>query len=245
MLKEVPLVINLLNAVGIVLGRQLNIKQPVLTTSNNPVQQFLNRGDGREDAPVVDYPLFWTKPRGFQLNHQSPYSPSRMAKSPLTELYVATEDGSYQSVRLIPAVYQVEVTFLTNDTNDALMFASNWVAMARSGKIDFNFSYLGINLSIYIEPSDSVDVPEFDQGEDINHVQVTTSLNVHGYVELPGRQVSPGKPSDPTLTVGAPPENNTDNPNRYVTYSSAGSYSNPVLEAQQITPPLALPLTKE
>lgn len=242
--KEAPLVINLLNAVGLMLSRQLNIKQPALTTSNNPKQEYLKRGDGREDKPVVDYPLFWIKPRSFQLNHQSAYSPSRMAKSPLTELYAATEDGSYQSIRLIPAVYQVECTFCTNDQHDSWVFAAQWAALARSGKVDFNFSYLGINLGIYVELSDQVDIPEFDQGEDINEVQVVATLSLHGYVELPGRQIEPGKPSDPYLTVGPPPENNTDNPNRYLTYSSAGSYSNPVLEAQQITPPLTLPIDK-
>jgi hypothetical protein len=245
MTKQAPLVINLLNAIGVVLGQQLNIKQPVLTTSNNPVQQYLNRADGREDKQVIDYPMFWTKPRGFQLNHQSPYSPSRMAKSPLTELYAPVGEGTYQSIRLIPAVYTVECTYLTNDTEAAWQYAAQWVALSRSGKIDFNFSYLGILLSIYVELTDQVDIPEFDQGEDINHVQVTTTLTAHGYVELPGAQINQNKPSNSSLTIGPTPANISDNPDRYITYSAVGSYANPVLDAQQITPPLTLPISND
>lgn len=229
--KQTPLVINTLAAVGSRLGEQLGVKTPVLTMANNPVQQYLNRADGRNDQPVTDYPMFWIKPRSFQLNHQSPYSPSRMAKSPLTVIAGRTSEGTYQQVRLIPALYQVECTFLTNDTQEALSFATGWTAMSRSGKADLMIEYLGIMMSIYVEMSDSVDLPEFDMGEDINHVQVTATLTVHAYVELPGAPTQMIPPVDPVksaVIMEPAPTNDSDNPNRYVTYAAAGEYARPV-----------------
>ncbi len=213
------LITQLIHSVGTKLSIAFHLPAPVVTTGNNPVQEFLRRANGQKDTPETQYPFFYLKPRAFNLNRQS-YNPHRMAKSPLASQLGRLDDGTFIQMRLVPTLVTIEVGYVTNDSLEYEVWAANWIALAASGRIDFDFKYNGIKMGVFVELADQIEIPEIDQGEDINQIVGTTTLTLHGYVEMPGRPteeigtVSP-KLSFSTTTATADPE-------RFTTYAKVG-----------------------
>lgn len=173
--------------VGKALARQLGQVNPVVTTSNDPLAEFLKRADGRKDTENTQYPFFYIKPRSFQADKQTAYSPARMAKSPRALMTGRLNDGSFVQFRLIPVQLPIEFGFVTNDGPTQIEFAANWVALAHAGRYNFNLVYKGVELTVWMEPQENADIVEIDQGEGINEAITTGSVLVHCFIEPPGR----------------------------------------------------------
>lgn len=219
--NQQALIVQLIDSVAVMLAKSFHIPKPVVTTSNNPLSEFQRRAAGQKGTDETSYPFTVLKPRTYAVNQAAGYSPARMAKSPFTEILGRTSNGTMVATRFIPASVTIEVSFMSDDGLELGLFCANWIALAKAGKLNFDYGYQGVKLGIQVELSDSVDQPEIDQGEDINHGIANTTLVLHGYVELPGRPVEDVGMVTPKVQIRV--ESPNADPERFVTFAKVGS----------------------
>lgn len=185
------------------ISRLFNVPKPQVTASNAPLADYLKRAEGRADSELVQYPFLWLKPNTVSLN-SNVYNPARMAKSPRAVLLGETSNGLV-TMRLIPTMMVLEMGYATNDFEAYAEFGSRWVALSRSGQLNFDFLHNGVRLSVRVEPGESWEIPNMDQGEDKQELMGMVQITMEGYVELGTPQ--PTNYLTPTVRIGTiPPE---------------------------------------
>ena len=93
-------------------------------------------------------------------------------------------NNTYTVHRPIPADFDVEVTFITEDFKEILRFANKWAFVAVKKLLNFNLKYDDrINFSIRTELQTSIQLPEKEnQVENINYYELKATLTIFGYM---------------------------------------------------------------
>lgn len=139
------------------------------------------------------------------------YTANRLARQGLP-VAINTGGNQFSTVRVIPANFEIEVTFTTNKSSvsDASLtgvsgFTRRWLFLRRNGALNFVVNYGMTDFPITCKLSESVTTPKRDSPTEQESVyQVTTTLTLEGFTSEPvtGRR---GRIQDIVLSEEVPP----------------------------------------
>jgi len=101
-----------------------------------------------------------------------------------------TDNNQFQLARIIPTLFEVEMTFITNAYSGGLEsvegFNRRWLLVRRNGAMQFNVDYGLSQLSISYQLGDSISIPARENPAEAESVyQVVTQATINGYVSEP------------------------------------------------------------
>lgn len=142
------------------------------------------------EGKKVKYPYAFLNMQSLSQNTDS-YATNVMARSGV-EAYVMDSENAMYKVRLIPASFEIEVVFTSNEffgnsQRSIMEFTRRWLFARRNGYLNFNVNY-GSNLALRISNtlSESISMPTMEnKTERQSDYDLTTSLVIHGYVSEP------------------------------------------------------------
>lgn len=92
-------------------------------------------------------------------------------------------NSSYIMHRFITADFDVEVTFITDDYNEVKSFVNKWHFVSIEKRLNTNWRYDGITLSVRVDLDGNVSFPEKDNAvESVNHYEVKANLKIRGFM---------------------------------------------------------------
>lgn len=87
---------------------------------------------------------------------------------------------------LVPAVFEIEVAFLTDDFNTAFDFTSKWISTTTHNRLNFTITYMNTPLDIRVELSPTMSTPDRDASVDMpSTYEYVGTFKVVGYVTDP------------------------------------------------------------
>lgn len=110
------------------------------------------------------------------------YSPKQLARHGLY-LQINDNQTAVGNMKLTPAVFGLEVVFMSDDFFKAFSFATSWVLNSIKNAFNFSLTYAGNNIDIRVEADPAVNTP--DRDEAVNHPNVyeySTNLTIWGYI---------------------------------------------------------------
>jgi hypothetical protein len=154
------------------------------------------------------YPYIFLSIQNIQPNLES-YVTHKLSKQgiPVT---VNTDNNQFMLARLIPAKFEIEVTFTTNkfssdDLDSVEGFTRRWLFARRIGSLNFNVDYGMTKLAISYTLGDTVPIQPRENPADQESVYVVTNnATVHGYVSEPELGTR-GRINQIVLTESLPP----------------------------------------
>ena len=96
---------------------------------------------------------------------------------------VADSQNVLRNIILVPTVFTVETTFMTDDYFKALRFGKQWLIATARNSFNFTINYGSVALDIRAQGDNSVNTP--DRDEAVNHPNVyeyVASVNFWGFV---------------------------------------------------------------
>lgn len=100
-------------------------------------------------------------------------------------VYLKTADSQAYVVnqKMVPAVFEFEVIYMTDNFPDSFKYANQWVANAINNRLNFSITYMGKSFDIRTEMSAQISTPDSDAAVDIPNVfEYTSTVKVAGYI---------------------------------------------------------------
>lgn len=92
-------------------------------------------------------------------------------------------NSSYLIHRFIPADFEVEVTFITDDYDEARKFINKWHFVSIEKRLNTNWVYDDISLSVRVDLDGNINIPEKDNSvEAVNYYEVKGNLTIRGFM---------------------------------------------------------------
>ena len=164
-------------------------KQTIVTSAYEKSRLLASRKAGTS----LEYPMAFLKVTGIGAatdRYVAPY----MARTG-TQIVASDDDSSAIAVKLLPANFQVEVEYRTNEfdlslDHSVLAFSRKWLFARRNGYLKFNIAYGKISLMIGSILDEQVNVPERSSTtEQVPEYVVTASLQLLGWVSEPQTKI--------------------------------------------------------
>jgi len=96
---------------------------------------------------------------------------------------VDATNSSYIMHKFITADFEVEVTFVTDDYDEVKKFINKWNFVSVEKRLNTNWVYDGISLSVRVELDGNISIPEKDNSVDaINYYEVKANLVIRGFM---------------------------------------------------------------
>lgn len=120
------------------------------------------------------------------------YNANRLSRAGVP-VSINTSGNQYEMARVVPANFEVEVTFVTNtqsgsdaSLNSVSGFARRWLFARRNGSLNFTVNYGMTDFAITCTLSESVPTPPRESATDQpTEYRSQTNLTLHGYVSEP------------------------------------------------------------
>jgi hypothetical protein len=157
----------------------------LLSTATDKVQVLKKYFEGRD----VTYPYAYIMPETFSSNLES-YNQKALSRH---GLIAWVEDGVTHKVKLLPAVFEVNVEFVTDkysagsSQGSVLAFVRRWLFARTAGYLRFTIEYGRLRLNIGgMVLSDAIPTPQRENVlENISTYTVTSSISLRGYISEP------------------------------------------------------------
>ncbi len=153
------------------------------TTANDKTAVLKRISEGRD----LQYPYIFMTIQTLSSNPDS-YNAHFLARKGIV---IAVGETQSQSVRLLPANFEIELEFVTNkfkglEQGSVLAYSRRWLFARRLGYLKFNVKYGRLVLPISLTMGDAITVPLLDNKVEAETAyKVTANLTVHGYVSEP------------------------------------------------------------
>lgn len=166
-------------------AKAFSCRQTLITSAYEKSRLLARRKDGKD----LEYPMAFLKVTGIggaADRYVSPYLARTGAQIVATD-----DDNSSIAVKLLPANFQVEVEYRTNEfdlsvDHSVLAFSRRWLFARRNGYLKFNVAYGKVSLQIGAILDEQVNVPERSSTtEQAPEYLVTASLQLLGWVSEP------------------------------------------------------------
>lgn len=160
--------------------KQFNIV-PILTSSNDTWRLTQIRAQQNGQGNTIAYPICLVQLNSVSLNDQM-YNARSMQ---ISGTYGSSnaDNSLAQNIKLLPAFFQLEISFLTDDFYKMLEIVDTWVPMSRDKGLFFSVTYFGVNLDIAVIPDDTLRIPVRDNLVDlVNMFQLNGQVNAQGYI---------------------------------------------------------------
>lgn len=152
--------------------------------SSSDIWRQIVEGQKQQENGKLDFPFCYFKLMSInthtasdQLNHMT----KNLYRSGLIGKY--NESGVAYIHRFIPADFLVEVTFITDNFSEVKAFANKWQYVAIGQRLNSNWTYDGITLSVRVDMEYGVNIPEQDATAEIpNYYEVKANLTVRGFM---------------------------------------------------------------
>lgn len=137
--------------------------------------------------PSYPYIFLFVQSVGPNINS---YATNRFARQGI-RVALNTDNNQFQMARLIPVVFEIEVSFITDkmasDEVDSVNgFIRRWLFARRNGSLQFNVNYGLTSVSISYTLSDTVPIqPRESPTDQESFYTVVTTASVQGYVSEP------------------------------------------------------------
>lgn len=157
---------------------------PISTNDRMRVAQRVAdmKNNGKLELPMIMLHTT-TMSRGDQNQDLTGYNARSMSRH---GVYTARNDNQTAITRLhlVPAVYEMEVIYLTDSYTAGLTYGSNWLAHSIRGRMNFTLRYNGLPIDMQVHMAPSVTVPERDESVDVpNFYEYDSGIQVVGYVD--------------------------------------------------------------
>lgn len=134
------------------------------------------------------YPYVFLTQQSLSPNKES-YNPRRLARYGVPVRFSDDQRLAYNA-RLIPANYEVELTFITNDYDRSVHsvngFARRWAFAQRNGYLNYRVNYGLTALDVNVMLTDTLSLPQRENPADSESIyQVVANVTIHGYVSEP------------------------------------------------------------
>lgn len=135
----------------------------------------------------LEYPYITVFPTAVDDNPES-YSANLISRKGLI-VAVDGNGGLVHKVKLLPTLFEVEVSYVTNSftagaaSSGVLFFLKRWRFARRNGALSFNINYGLLNPSIQVTCSPNVPItPREIATENVTEYTITTSASILGYM---------------------------------------------------------------
>ncbi len=106
--------------------------------------------------------------------------------------------SSYLMHRFITADFEIEVTFITDDYDEVKRFDNKWKFVSVERRLNCNWVYDGITLSVRTELDGTLNYPEKVNGvEEVNFYEVKANLKIRGFMS----ESDPDGPEERVSTI--------------------------------------------
>lgn len=154
--------------------------------NSNDKVRIINRvfGEGNQ----LTYPYAYLVIKDIRSNTQT-YNSGYFSRRGLV-INVSSED-TYQTVRVLPADFIIELTYVTNkfhavEQGSILSFARRLLMARRNGYLKFSIDYGMKNFGIGVDIDDNVSIPSRENiTENETSMEITVPITVHGYISEP------------------------------------------------------------
>ncbi len=142
----------------------------------------------------VKWPLLFAHSNTVTLGEQGTNSAFASKQLARHGIYVQLRDNGQAigNLRLTPALFSLELTYMTDNFFNAFNFATQWVLHGIKNDFNFSITYAGANIDIRVEADNNVSTP--DRDEAVSHPNVyeyTTNMNIWGYIGEPELRTVP------------------------------------------------------
>lgn len=169
---------------GLVQRLATTFKVIPLTSLSNDRRKLQKRAEG---GNTIKYPQMLVRPSSISENTQG-FNKLYLTRFGLDSFF--ENSGNRYRVKLRPALFNIEVTYITNDSGSGphglLTFGNLWLFAKDSGKLKFDIKYGDLKVSIHAELDGDV---SFQDSESIDgspkEYLCTVNLIIHGYVSNP------------------------------------------------------------
>lgn len=172
-------------------GLQQRVQQtfgdvPCAIVNSNDKIRIMQRvfGEGKQ----ITYPYVYLVIKSERVNTQS-YNNGYLSRRGIV-INVNSED-TYQTVRIMPVDFEVELTYVTNkfysvEQGSIMSFARRMLMARRNGFLKFSIDYGARQFGIGVDVDDSISIPTRENiTENETSMEITVSLTVHGYISEP------------------------------------------------------------
>lgn len=83
---------------------------------------------------------------------------------------VADSQAYVLNQKMVPAVFEFEVIYMTDNFQDAFKYANQWVANAINNRLNFSITYMGESFDIRAEMSPQISTPDAETSVDMPSV---------------------------------------------------------------------------
>jgi hypothetical protein len=141
-------------------------------------------GEGNQ----VQYPYAYLVVTRLAVNEHS-YNPGYLSRRGIV-INVSAKD-TYQTVRILPADFEIECTYITNkfqavEQGSVMSFARRWLMARRNGYLKFSIDYGKKQFGVGVTMDEAVDIPIRENiTEAETSMEITVRATVHGYVSEP------------------------------------------------------------
>lgn len=92
-------------------------------------------------------------------------------------------NSSYIMHRFITADFDIEVTFITDDYNEAKSFVNKWHFVSIEKRLNVDWRYDGITLSVRVDLDGNLSIPEKENAvESVNYYEIKANLKIRGFM---------------------------------------------------------------
>jgi hypothetical protein len=103
-----------------------------------------------------------------------------------TYLRMSESQNSVLKTHLVPAIFELEATLLTDAFDVAFGFASQWVAVATQNRANYTITYGNVSFDIRSVFTDSMATPDREEAVDIPNIfEYVGTFKVFGFVSDP------------------------------------------------------------
>lgn len=156
----------------------------VTWVSSSDIWRQIVETQKQQDNGKIDFPFCY-----FKLININTHTASDQFNHMTKNLYRMGLLGKYNESgigyvhRFIPADFVIEVTFITDNFSELKAFANKWHYVALGQRLNSNWTYDGISLSVRVDMEFSINMPEQDATADmVNYYEVKANMTVRGFM---------------------------------------------------------------